>query len=87
MKQIVLAKDICSPSYLSKIENGDTTASKDVIQLLLKKLNIDISLLEDSKKEYKLLMYIKEIYKKAILHRDPLFIKEKLITILAIMLA
>ncbi|MGL6031822.1 MAG: helix-turn-helix domain-containing protein [Kurthia gibsonii] len=29
MKQSYLAKDICSPSYLSKIENNSTQPSRD----------------------------------------------------------
>jgi HTH-type transcriptional regulator, quorum sensing regulator NprR len=43
IKQIQLAKGICSVSYLSKIENGTVEASADVIQLLLKRLQLNIN--------------------------------------------
>lgn len=36
-----LSLDICSPSYLSKIENNSVFAHEEIIQLLLEKLNID----------------------------------------------
>lgn len=41
MKQSYLAKDICSPSYLSKIENNSTQPSEEVLELLLDKLGIE----------------------------------------------
>lgn len=40
MKQIWLAKGICSVSYLSKIENGQTSASLEILSLLAEKLEI-----------------------------------------------
>jgi len=40
MKQIWLAKDICSVSYLSKIENGQTAASQEILSLLAERLGI-----------------------------------------------
>ncbi|GEN85158.1 transcriptional regulator [Sporosarcina luteola] len=40
MKQIWLAKNICTVSYLSKIENGQTTASQEILSLLAKRLDI-----------------------------------------------
>lgn len=42
MRQDELAKGICSPSHLSKIESGTTTASTEVQQMLLQKLNISM---------------------------------------------
>ncbi len=40
MKQIWLAKGICSVSYLSKIENGQTSASQEILCLLAERLEI-----------------------------------------------
>ena len=40
IKQTVLAKGICSTSYLSKIESNSTIPSEDVAQPLLKRLNL-----------------------------------------------
>ncbi|MFD1926510.1 helix-turn-helix domain-containing protein [Sporosarcina siberiensis] len=40
MKQIWLAKGICSVSYLSKIENGQTAASQEILSLLEERLEI-----------------------------------------------
>lgn len=42
MKQENLARGICSPSHLSKIENGTTIAGYDVQQMLLQRLNISL---------------------------------------------
>lgn len=42
MKQISLARGICSTSYLSKIENNSTFPSVDITSLLLKRLNLEI---------------------------------------------
>lgn len=41
MKQINLAKGICTPSYLSKIENKLTIPSEETVQLLLKRLKVE----------------------------------------------
>lgn len=41
LKQTNLAKNICSPSYLSKIENNLVEPHEDLIKLLGEKLNID----------------------------------------------
>ncbi|UNL87541.1 helix-turn-helix transcriptional regulator [Priestia koreensis] len=46
-----LCKDICSVSYLSKIENGATTPSNEIIELLFHKLNIDFFQVNDEKSE------------------------------------
>ena len=43
MKQSDLARGICSVSYLSKIETGNLHPSKEVVDLLLKKLTADQS--------------------------------------------
>ena len=39
-----LAEGICSPSYLSKIESGDTRPSPDIFEALAKRLNIQFPL-------------------------------------------
>jgi len=43
MKQISLAQGICTPSYLSKIENNSIVPSQEVIDLLLNRLEISIT--------------------------------------------
>lgn len=46
MKQGVLAKGICSPSYLCKIENNQVESSSEILSLLLERLNIKINISE-----------------------------------------
>ncbi|MDN4608048.1 helix-turn-helix domain-containing protein [Sporosarcina highlanderae] len=41
MKQIVLAKGICTPSYLSKIERNLIEPSEDIAELLFERLGLD----------------------------------------------
>jgi len=69
MKQVTLAKGICSTSYLSKIENSQTVPSDDVIKLLIDRLEIDywsISLEEENHFMDQLLVF----YKKSIIERN-----------------
>lgn len=42
MRQDRLASGICSPSYLSKIENGTAIPGEDIEQMLLQRLNIHL---------------------------------------------
>ena len=42
MKQVVLAKGICTPSYLSKIERNLIVPSEDIVTLLFNRLGIDV---------------------------------------------
>lgn len=68
MKQTTLAKGICSTSYLSKIENSLTVPSEEVVNLLLKKLDIEIDQVS-SEKENKVITSLSELYKIGILKR------------------
>ncbi|WP_251127136.1 helix-turn-helix transcriptional regulator [Exiguobacterium sp. s129] len=70
MKQSVLARGICSISYLSKIENNQTTPSETVLELIFERLEIDIPLYYDfSEKVHEIKFEIREILKEAILSR------------------
>ena len=48
MKQVVLAKGICTPSYLSKIERNLIAPSEEIITLLFNRLGIDIDKLQEN---------------------------------------
>ncbi|RKQ30239.1 helix-turn-helix domain-containing protein [Oceanobacillus halophilus] len=80
MKQITLAKGICSTSYLSKIENGTAKASEEVIHLLLNKLNIELPTQTklDKETEEEFVDKIMNIYKEVTTNRDNNYIKESL---------
>lgn len=77
MKQVTLAKGICSTSYLSKIENNQTVPSEDVLKLLINKLNIDycsISLEEENK----FISQLFNLYKNSIIERNKDSIRDQL---------
>ncbi|MCZ8538473.1 helix-turn-helix domain-containing protein [Paenisporosarcina quisquiliarum] len=69
MKQVTLAKGICSTSYLSKIENNQTIPSEDVLQLLLDRLNLDYEDLS-MEQETEFLSELYLLYKDAIINRN-----------------
>ena len=80
MKQTYLAKGICSPSYLSKIENNEIVPSKEILELISIKLNIDFSgmnQLEESQDKSR--NELKEIYKEVTVNRNLQYAKETLI--------
>lgn len=77
MKQVSLAKGICSTSYLSKIENNQTIPSEDVLQLLLERLDLDYEDLS-TEQEMEFLSNLYLLYKEAIMERNKEEIKEKL---------
>lgn len=80
MKQSYLAKGICSPSYLSKIENNTTEPSEEILYLISKKLGIDLNL--KNKNVDKLLQgkdnkqYLNEIYKEISIQRSEKYAKQ-----------
>ncbi|MFX3673809.1 MAG: helix-turn-helix domain-containing protein [Paenisporosarcina sp.] len=78
MKQITLAKGICSTSYLSKIENNQTVPSDDVLQLLLNRLNLDFQDLS-TEEEGKFLLSLFSLYKEAIIERNRNVVEEGLL--------
>ncbi|QBP40456.1 helix-turn-helix domain-containing protein [Paenisporosarcina antarctica] len=69
MKQITLAQGICTPSYLSKIENNSIVPSQEVIELLLKRLELSISQNKNLNDE-SYLKQIREIYFNAVMNKD-----------------
>ncbi|MER2169544.1 MAG: tetratricopeptide repeat protein [Psychrobacillus psychrodurans] len=77
IKQTVLAKGICSTSYLSKIESNSTIPSEEVAQPLLLRLNL---MLEEIplEEENKVIADLYELYKSAILSRDQVMVRERL---------
>ncbi len=79
MKQVSLAKGICSTSYLSKIENNQTIPSEDVLQLLLERLDLDYEDLS-TEQELKFLSELYSLYKEAIIERNKSEITERLTT-------
>ncbi|MFC6039373.1 helix-turn-helix domain-containing protein [Paenisporosarcina macmurdoensis] len=79
MKQVSLAKGICSTSYLSKIENNQTIPSEDVLQLLLERLELDYEDLS-TEQELKFLSELYLLYKEAIIERNKSEVVEKLTT-------
>ena len=68
MKQVTLAKGICSTSYLSKIENNQTVPSDDIINMLLGRLNLSFNDLS-TKDEESLIFDIFNLYKDSIIER------------------
>ncbi|WP_017379209.1 helix-turn-helix domain-containing protein [Paenisporosarcina sp. TG-14] len=79
MKQVSLAKGICSTSYLSKIENNQTFPSEDVLQLLSDRLNLDYEDIS-TEQEIEFLSELYLLYKEAIIDRNKDDIKEKLLS-------
>jgi len=70
IKQSVLARGVCSVSYLSKIENNQTTPSEEVLELIFDKLEIDVPLYFDfSNQVGKVKQEIQDLLKEAVLTR------------------
>lgn len=70
MKQSVLARGICSISYLSKIENNQTSPSEEVLELIFERLDLDVPLYFDlSEQVEKIKKEIRDILKEAVLTR------------------
>lgn len=70
MKQSVLARGICSISYLSKIENNQTSPSEEVLELIFERLELDVPLYFDlSEQVTKIKNEVRDILKEAVLTR------------------
>ena len=80
MKQIVLARGICTPSYLSKIERNLIFPSEQIVTLLFNKLNIDVNMLQgnDHQTDIEYENILKVSYKEVITKRDESFTQQKL---------
>lgn len=78
MKQNVLAKGICSPSYLCKIENNQVEPSEEMLELLLKRLAINIDLISTgiNNEVYQEMLF--SIYKEVVYKRSIPLAEEKL---------
>lgn len=73
IKQSVLARGICSVSYLSKIENNQTSPSEEVLELIFERLDIEVPLYFDfSEQVEKVKTEIREILKEAVLTRKDI---------------
>ncbi|MDX1700582.1 MAG: helix-turn-helix domain-containing protein [Melioribacteraceae bacterium] len=77
MKQVTLAKGICSTSYLSKIENNQTIPSNEVLKLLINRLGIDY-LSISSEEENKFISQLLSLYKISIIERNKNLITDEL---------
>ncbi|WP_274309797.1 helix-turn-helix domain-containing protein [Solibacillus daqui] len=78
-KQNVLAKGICSTSYLSKIENNQVAPNSEILQLLANRLNLNLDLAKSDLENHH--VYHEEffsIYKEVIQKRSTSYTKEKL---------
>ncbi|HJF33856.1 MAG TPA: tetratricopeptide repeat protein [Sporosarcina psychrophila] len=80
MKQLVLAKGICTPSYLSKIERNLILPSEDIVSLLFNRLGIDPTKLQksDLQTENDFEKLLNDTYREVITNRDDNFTKQKL---------
>lgn len=81
MKQIVLAKGICTPSYLSKIERNMINPSEEVVELLMERLGMDSSKFQspiESDFEQKFAKRLKDTYRSVITKRDKTYTREQL---------
>lgn len=71
MKQSVLARGICSISYLSKIENNQTSPSDEVLELIFERLELDVPLYYDfSEKIDQTKKEIRDTLKEGLLSRQ-----------------
>lgn len=69
MKQITLAQGICTPSYLSKIENSSIVPSQEVVNLLLNRLELSVTQ-DKNLDDESYLKKISEIYFDAIMNKN-----------------
>ncbi|TGN33090.1 helix-turn-helix domain-containing protein [Lysinibacillus sp. S2017] len=80
IKQSYLAKGICSPSYLSKIENNSTEPSEEILYLISKKLGIELNIkdknLDNLNHEKINRQYLNEIYKEISIKRSEKYAKQ-----------
>lgn len=80
MKQLVLAKGICTPSYLSKIERNLIFPSEDIVTLLFNRLGIDPSKLQKNNQQTEIDFekMLEATYKEVITNQNVNFTKQKL---------
>lgn len=81
MKQIVLAKGICTPSYLSKIERNMINPSEEVVELLMERLGMDSSKFRspvESVTAKQIEKSLRDVYRLVITKRDKKYTREQL---------
>lgn len=81
MKQIVLAKGICTPSYLSKIERNMINPSEEVVELLMERLGMDSTKFRspvESVTAKQIEKSLRDVYRLVITKRDKKYTKEQL---------
>ncbi|MGE7624659.1 helix-turn-helix domain-containing protein [Viridibacillus sp. NPDC096237] len=76
MKQKVLAENICSTSYLSKIESGNKIPSTEVLDDLITRLQIDLNHFTQENED-QIMANLYEDYKSIVLTRNELAAKDK----------
>ncbi len=77
IKQVELAKGICSPAYLSKIESNSIVPSEDILESLFTNLGLSIPS-PDSISEAEFLQKVQLIYYEALMKKDRIKIKVQL---------
>lgn len=80
LKQIKLSEGICTPSYLSRIENNSIAPTDEVLFELFKRLNITYS--HSSLTDEEFLGKVRTIYSKALKYRDSNWVSISLTGIL-----
>jgi len=80
IKQVELAKDICSPAYLSKIESNSIVPSEDVIKSLFAYLKLSIPSHTSSSDE-EFIQKVQSIYYEALKKKDREKIEHELVEI------
>ena len=70
LKQVQLSEGICTPSYLSRIENNSIAPTDEVLLELFKRLNITYSYSSLTDEEF--LKKVRTIYSKALKYRDTI---------------
>ncbi|MBB4823466.1 tetratricopeptide (TPR) repeat protein [Sporosarcina luteola] len=81
MKQIVLARGICTPSYLSKIERNLIEPSEEVVELLMERLGMDPTKFMEpaqDKTEQEFFKMLNDSYRNVIIKRDKDYTQQQL---------
>ncbi|QTD41035.1 tetratricopeptide repeat protein [Sporosarcina sp. Te-1] len=81
MKQVVLAKGICTPSYLSKIERNLIEPSEEIVELLMERLGLDSAKFlqpAQDKTEQEFSQMLKDSYRNVITKRDKDYTRQQL---------
>lgn len=69
IKQVALAKGICSTSYLSKIENQKIIPNDEIVELLIEKLKLELLDVSHTEED-SLIFTLSSLYKESLLNRN-----------------